>query len=145
MLMDNIEDKYIPEEGYECLGYMQYESGFYWIDEEHDDKIWVTPEMVKGYSLDLKNLFTKEEHLEEKLWDWGEGEDYDGEVNRLCEFSHYIYMQFCTHVTMSKEDRDNPEKWTEETIHGNIYSEEFLAWLNDCPLELLRKSDLTAQ
>ena len=143
--MGTIEDKYIPADGEQCLEYMQYESGFYWIDEEHDGKIWVTSDMVKKYSLDTSDLFTKDEYLEEQLLDWGEGEDYEAEVNSLGEASHYIYIQYCTHMTLLKQDRDDSEKWIEDTIHGSIYSEEFLSWLNHFPIEILSEPGIAIQ
>ena len=142
-IIDDCLGQDVSEEGELETSCRHDESGFYWIDEEHDGKIWLTTLLIDKYNLNINDLFSKTEHLEEKLEDWGKGEDYDLEVASLEDYSHYIYIQYCTHVTGKKEDFDNIENWIEETTHGSLHSNELLAWLNNFPVQILSEPGVT--
>jgi len=133
-------DKYIgnPEQDVDesCK---EYESGCYWIDPEHYFKIWLTPQLVEKYKDRIDDLVPKEEELEERLDEWGPGEDYDELVKDLAKYSHYIFIEPCTHFTVKREDYDKTDKWIDNTVHGAINSNELLAWINGFPEELLNE------
>ena len=129
---ETVEDKlleYNPEEAY-----FRYESGFYWDDDESSGSIFVTQKIV-----DKQNL----EHVGIEQWyqDAPKFVEYQNQEAGYFAQMRTKYAQIInlSHITGYSETK-NGER-TQKTPHGNAKSDEFLAWFNKFPAELLQESE----
>ena len=120
-------DKLIGCDWDEC--YEHYESGYYWNNDNHSRSIFILKRIVDKYSLDkvkpIKEWFDKQN------WDNNERDAYKA-------YSYYLYASNSTGYSKNYiEPEDYIKLAKKETPHCNINSNEFAAWWNDFPMELL--------
>jgi hypothetical protein len=124
-------------------GFRQFESGFYSCDENHSGRLLVTQAMVDKWDLhekwgcveplevDCGLLDGMDDEEKEEFWSYLPHRNYVGE----------IYIQHATHYAKTKEGLNDWKEWVDDTPHGDIYSNEFVAWWNDFPIELLNEPE----
>ena len=109
--------------------YREEDGGYYWNDEEHVGEIFISERMIKKYLLG--------EDIADPIEEWFEDEEESEEWREeLKGYSHYIITTSCRGFTTTKDDTENPAV---ETPRGNTFSNEFKAWWNNFPLELLNE------
>lgn len=112
--------------------YQEREGMWYWIDPEHEGHILVSSEMIEKY--DLAKCPSLMELEDDEYEDWFEEEADKYKELYPCE----IYINHCLGITpMGGKDNEI----TEETPHGLAYSEEFIAWWCEFPIELLKEQE----
>ena len=116
----------------------RYESGYYSHDPNHSGRIFVSQKMVDKYNLDEVPI---EEWYQEELERLGDEPDQE-ELDFLNEMKEeWAQVIFVSHS--GGWDKDSKEGWgDDDTPHGQIWSEEFVAWWNGFPLELLNEDDV---
>ena len=115
----------------------------YWEDQNHFGSVYLTQEMYDKYDLDRCPSC---ETIEEA---YGE---YDPDWMPERKFCYVIYIDHCSGVTPVGVDYSDggikdgqfinyQVNATQETPHGECYSEEFAAWWCEFPIELLSEPD----
>ena len=126
-------DKWI-ESGEE---YERYESGYYWHDLNHSGLIYVSQKMVDKYNLNETPL--DDAWRKEYLFVYGDDEDgIEGADELQKKYVQEIYIQHATHLTKTKDINSED---ISPTPHGETHSDEFVAWWNDFPVELLKEAE----
>ena len=107
--------------------YRQYESGYYFEDEEHFGNILISQKMFDKYKLD-EDAVTIEEWFKENDCDKNTREEYKS-------YSHSILLDHCSHFcrTLDGEESKSP--------HGDVIDSDFVMWWNDLPKELLEEPE----
>ena len=109
----------------------EYKNGlYYWYDEEHFGRIWLTKKMVDKYNLGEGLVETLE-----KAYVGDEKELEDARETYGGHYTHEIYLLHCSGVSTD----NRYENTIDDKTHGDIRSEEFVAWWNDFPIELLKE------
>lgn len=117
--------------------YTQFESGFYFDDENHIGNILVSQKMVDKYKLDSEIL----ESLNEE---WFEENDWDEEVRK--DYKNYSHVIFISHRDGYSRTEDDDEAYLNyNTPHGELKSEQFVAWDIGFPVELLSEPEEEVQ
>ena len=119
-----------------CDGYTQFESGFYFNDENHVGNIFVSQKMVDKYKLDSEILQPIKEWFDEEDWEEEDREHYKG-------YSHSIFISH--RDGYSRTEDDDGACLNYDTPHGELKSEEFVAWDTGFPVELLSEPEEEVQ
>ncbi len=115
-------------------GWERRECGTYYWDEDHYGRIYVSQKMVDKYKL--------KECLDPLDGEWFAsrifmGSDEEDLKELQSKYTHEIYIRHCRGFS---KDGDSMNQ-SQLTPHGDIGSEEFVAWYNDFPLELLSETN----
>lgn len=112
--------------------YYERDGMWYWIDPEHAGHILVSQKMVSKY--DLGKCPSLMELEDDEYEDW-----FEEEAAKYQELYPYeIYINHCSGVTPIG---GNPEEAVTETPHGDAYSENFIAWWCEFPIDLLSEPE----
>lgn len=115
--------------------YRRHESGYYFEDEEHFGTVFVSQKMVDKYSLDHTPI---DEWYENE----SEFEDDEDQLAYLAEMKEKWSMVIeIDHCWGYSETSDRYHKgYQNKTPHGEIWTESFVAWWCDFPVEILKES-----
>ena len=108
-----------------------YESGFYWKDENHSGTIFISQKMVDKYKLE-DDSDPIEEFFNDNDWSVEDREQYKN-------YTHSLFISHCAYWSKTKEEE--VDRCSSYTPHGDTYSEEFVMWWNELPLELLSEPE----
>lgn len=113
-------------------GYTQFESGFYFDDENHLGAVLVSQKIVNKYNLDDEILDTTSEWFDQR--DCVE-EDRKG-------FENYSHVIVITHRDGYSRTKNDDEAYLNlDTPHGKLGSEEFVAWDIGFPVEIFSEPE----
>jgi len=115
------DDKWVIEDEY------RFDKGnglYYWYDQNHFGKIWVKQKIVEKYKLVIDPI--DEDDLDE----------YEIEG----DYTHEIFLYRCAGISKGNT-YDDYCKSSQDTPYGKVWSEEFVCWWNDLPIELLKEEE----
>ena len=118
----------------------RYESGYYFHDENHSGCIYVSQRMVGKYK--LNHTVLDEEWFNDEMGVYGDDEEQIEYLRELqAKYAQEIYISHATAFSAEGCSREHHRVGDRETPHGDIGSENFVAWWNDFPVELLKEAE----
>jgi len=117
----------------------RYESGYYFDDENHSGHIYVSQRMVDKYNLCHEMMDDK--WLEEALQDCYDEEDEASAKELQAKYAQEIYITHAIGYSPEGCSSEHRRNCIWNTPHGDIGSEEFVAWWNDFPVALLKEGE----
>ena len=112
--------------------YRERNGMWYWIDPNHEGHILISDNIIKKY--DLSKCSSLMELEDDEYEDW-----FDEEAGKYKElYPCEIYIDHCLGVTPIGGKYDDI---SEETPYGLAYSEEFIAWWCEFPIEILKEPE----
>ena len=111
--------------------FKRYKSGYYWLDKRRIGRIVVSQRMVHKYNLSAKFIG---DFFDKNIF------EVDFKHEYIARFSHIIQLNHSYGYSQSKGSRA-----TTQTPHGKCFSKEFVAWLNNFPLDLLYEGHENAE
>ena len=106
---------------------------YYWEDENHFGKFFLTEAMVEKHN--LKGIAVR---LEDDLDDW-DGTGWSEEIENN-GFTHLLTIDHCAGVSKGNTEDD----WMtckQDTPHGQVWSKEFVSWWCEVPMAFFDDAD----